>query len=172
MAASPVPTDVRGERENLLRFHRSTPSAWLGLHQWPERELRLLYCHCKGIDVVRRLTGGGALYVDPRQLGFSLILKWSERFAVIGEAGLPMVLIDPGGTLPAMNFSRRPPATAVHSLIRPGWAQRRGGESCDVILHGGRRCRLQPLKIASFPRRRESGGRSGASIPACTGMTE
>ena len=79
---------VRGERENLLRFHRSTPSAWLGLHQWPERELRLLYCHRKGIDVVRRLTGGGALYVDPRQLGFSLILKWSERFAAIGEAGL------------------------------------------------------------------------------------
>ena len=79
---------VRGERENLLRFHRSTPSAWVGLHQWPERELRLLYCHRKGIEVVRRLTGGGALYVDPGQLGFSLILRWSERFAAIGEAGL------------------------------------------------------------------------------------
>lgn len=79
---------TQGERDNLLRFHRSTPSAWIGLHQWPERELRLHYCHRKGIDVVRRLTGGGTLYVDPQQLGFSLILKWSERLAELGEAGV------------------------------------------------------------------------------------
>lgn len=79
---------VQGERDNLLRFHRSTPSAWVGLHQWPERELRLHFCHRKGIDVVRRLTGGGTLYVDPQQLGFSLILKWSERLAELGESGV------------------------------------------------------------------------------------
>jgi len=79
---------AQGERDNLLRFYRSTPSAWIGLHQWPERELRLHYCHRKGIDVVRRLTGGGTLYVDPQQLGFSLILKWSERLAELGEAGV------------------------------------------------------------------------------------
>lgn len=79
---------VQGERDNLLRFHRSTPSAWIGLHQWPERELRLHFCHRKGIDVVRRLTGGGTLYVDPQQLGFSLILKWSERLAELGESGV------------------------------------------------------------------------------------
>lgn len=79
---------VRGERDNLLRFYRSTPSAWIGLHQWPERELRLLYCHRKGIEVVRRLTGGGALYVDPQQLGFSLILKSTERLLGAGEASV------------------------------------------------------------------------------------
>jgi lipoate---protein ligase len=79
---------VRGERDNLLRFYRSTPSAWLGLHQWPERELRLLYCRRKGIEVVRRPTGGGALYVDPQQLGFSLILKLGERLLALGEAGI------------------------------------------------------------------------------------
>lgn len=72
---------AHGERDNLLRFYRSTPSAWLGLHQWPERELRLQYCHRKSIEVVRRPTGGGALYVDERQLAFSLIVKWSERLA-------------------------------------------------------------------------------------------
>lgn len=77
-----------GERDNLLRFHRSTPSAWLGLHQWPERELRLGYCHRKDIEVVRRLTGGGTLYVDDHQLGFSLILKWTERLAAEGEFGV------------------------------------------------------------------------------------
>lgn len=79
---------AEGERANLLRFYRSPPSAWLGLHQWPERELRLLYCHRKGIDVVRRLTGGGTLYVDEHQLGFSLIIKWSERLAGHGETAI------------------------------------------------------------------------------------
>lgn len=79
---------AEGERGNLLRFHRSTPSAWLGLHQWPERELRLGYCRRKGIDVLRRLTGGGTLFIDEHQLGFSLILKWTERLAAEGEAGV------------------------------------------------------------------------------------
>jgi lipoate-protein ligase A len=77
-----------GERDNLLRFHRSTPSAWLGLQQWPERELRLGYCRRKGIEVLRRLTGGGTLFIDAHQLGFSLILKWTERLAAEGEAGV------------------------------------------------------------------------------------
>lgn len=77
-----------GERASLLRFYRSPASAWLGLHQWPERELRLLYCHRKGLEVVRRITGGGTLYVDERQLGFSLIIKWSERLAEQGETAI------------------------------------------------------------------------------------
>ena len=72
---------ANGERDNLLRFYRSTASAWLGLHQWPERELRLQYCHRKGLEVVRRPTGGRAWYVDEHQLGFSLVLKWSDRLA-------------------------------------------------------------------------------------------
>lgn len=79
---------AQGERDNLLRFHRSTPSAWLGLHQWPERELRLGYCRRKGIDVLRRLTGGGTLFIDEHQLGFSLIVKWTDRLAAEGEAGV------------------------------------------------------------------------------------
>lgn len=79
---------AQGERDNLLRFHRSSASAWLGLHQWPERELRLQYCHRKGIEVLRRPTGGGALYVDPHQLGFSLIVKCSERLAAARAEGV------------------------------------------------------------------------------------
>lgn len=79
---------AQGERDNLLRFHRSTASAWLGLHQWPERELNLLYCRRKGIQVLRRPTAGGALYVDEHQLGFSLILRWSDRLAAEGEDGV------------------------------------------------------------------------------------
>lgn len=58
-----------------LRFYSSTPTASIGRHQAADRELRLEYCKARGIRVVRRMSGGGALYVDPGQLGFSLILK-------------------------------------------------------------------------------------------------
>lgn len=78
---------ANGERANLLRFYRSTASAWLGLHQWPERELRLQYCHRKGLEAVRRPTGGRAWYVDEHQLGFSLVLKRRERLAAAGLDG-------------------------------------------------------------------------------------
>jgi lipoate-protein ligase A len=58
----------------VLRFYRSRPAALLGRHQWPEMELRLDYCRDQDIAVVRRLSGGGALYTDEGQLAWSLVL--------------------------------------------------------------------------------------------------
>jgi lipoate-protein ligase A len=63
-----------GKHVALLRFHRSQPAALLGRHQWPDKELRLDYCRDNGIDVIRRPSGGGALYVDQGQLAWSLVL--------------------------------------------------------------------------------------------------
>lgn len=61
-------------RDSLLRFYRSRPSVWLGAHQFAEREVRLDYCARQGLPVVRRLTGGGTVYVDEQQFGWSLIV--------------------------------------------------------------------------------------------------
>jgi len=77
-----------------LRFHRSRPGVSLGRHQDPWREVRLDYCRDKGIAILRRPSGGGTLYLDENQLGFSLILPTPdaplatllERFArAIGQ---------------------------------------------------------------------------------------
>ncbi|MGD9786575.1 MAG: DUF116 domain-containing protein [Sulfuricellaceae bacterium] len=65
---------ARGEAPALLRFHRSRPGVSLGRHQDPWREVRLDYCRDKGIPILRRSSGGGTLYLDENQLGFSLIL--------------------------------------------------------------------------------------------------
>lgn len=72
---------ARGGRGSLLRFHRSLPTASVGRHQALERELRVDYCRRRGLGIVRRPSGGGALYLDPGCLCFSLILA--------GEASLP-----------------------------------------------------------------------------------
>lgn len=69
-----------------LRFYRSTPTASIGRHQAVDRELRLDYCRARGIQIVRRMSGGGALYMDPGQLGFSLILKRPYAWSGLGLA--------------------------------------------------------------------------------------
>lgn len=62
-----------GKRPATLRFHRSRPAASVGLHQAIDRELRLDYCRTRGIEVLRRASGGGALYLDEDQFCFSLV---------------------------------------------------------------------------------------------------
>ncbi|GAO35234.1 hypothetical protein SCT_0618 [Sulfuricella sp. T08] len=66
---------ARGDRPDLLRFYRSLPAASIGRHQALEREIRLDYCRDRGIEIVRRASGGGALYLDENQLGLSLIIR-------------------------------------------------------------------------------------------------
>ena len=57
-----------------LRFLRFAPDAALvGYHQEVERELRLCYCQEQGIDINRRLTGGGAILFQSSALGWELI---------------------------------------------------------------------------------------------------
>jgi lipoate-protein ligase A len=100
-----VDTGVRGARENValdqalidahlegsapdtIRFLRFRPSVLVGLHQFLAHEVRLDYCSGHGIEVGRRITGGGALYLDEGQLGWELLLD-RRRF---GAAGLDAI---------------------------------------------------------------------------------
>lgn len=64
----------RASSPSTLRFLQFRPSALLGYHQSAEQELDLDYCHAQGIDVQRRITGGGAIYMDEGQFGWELYL--------------------------------------------------------------------------------------------------
>jgi lipoate---protein ligase len=81
-----------GERQELLRFHRSHPTASIGRFQAVDRELRLEHCARHRIDVVRRPSGGGALYLDTACLQFSLVLRRGEDWRDAGSAELLAVL--------------------------------------------------------------------------------
>lgn len=88
-----IDTGVRGGRANVafdqalveahsagripdtVRFLRFRPSALVGLHQILSHEVRLEYCARHGIEVGRRITGGGGLYLDEGQLGWELVLE-------------------------------------------------------------------------------------------------
>jgi lipoate-protein ligase A len=62
---------------DTLRFLRFPPTALLGRHQALGQEINLDYCRENDIAVVRRITGGGAIYLDPGQLGWELAIKRS-----------------------------------------------------------------------------------------------
>ena len=73
---------ANGHSSDTLRLYRSHPTASIGRHQALDRELRLDYCLQHGIEVMRRASSGGALYLDCDQLAFSLIVRrpgaWRE----------------------------------------------------------------------------------------------
>lgn len=56
---------IAGQVLNTLRFYRWQPSAVsIGKNQTPENELYLDTCKQQGVDVVRRISGGGTVYHD------------------------------------------------------------------------------------------------------------
>jgi lipoate---protein ligase len=76
-----------GTSPHTLRFLRFTPSALIGFHQNVEQELRTDYCAEHGIDIQRRITGGGAIYFDETQIGWELYLD--KRF--LGTADMTAI---------------------------------------------------------------------------------
>lgn len=73
---------------NTLRFLQFRPRCVLvGYHQAAEQEVRLDYCEAQGIEVNRRITGGGALFWDESQLGW-------EIYAPVSHPALPRRLED------------------------------------------------------------------------------
>jgi len=81
---------------HTLRFLQfSNPSVLVGHHQSVEEEVRLDYCRTKGVEINRRLTGGGALYWGRKELGWEIYIskkdpripsRIEDLYRKIGEA--------------------------------------------------------------------------------------
>jgi len=69
---------VAGELPDTLRFLRFPPTALVGRHQALGQEVDTNYCREHDIALVRRITGGGAIYLDPGQLGWELVISRSS----------------------------------------------------------------------------------------------
>ena len=74
-----------GRVADTIRFLRFPPTALIGRHQDLSREIDREYCARNGIGTVRRITGGGAIYLDEGQLGWELVFHRSA----LGIAALP-----------------------------------------------------------------------------------
>ena len=63
------------ENENYLLFYINDPSIIIGKHQCTLEEINYDYVKENNIRVVRRISGGGAVYHDKGNLNFSFIQK-------------------------------------------------------------------------------------------------
>jgi lipoate-protein ligase A len=70
---------------DTIRFLRFPPTALIGRHQDLSREVDLAYCEKNDVGTVRRITGGGAIYLDEGQLGWELVFHRKS----LGIAALP-----------------------------------------------------------------------------------
>lgn len=68
------------ENEIYMLFYINEPSIIIGKHQNTIEEINKKYVDDKGIKVVRRISGGGAVYHDFGNLNFSFITKYSPEF--------------------------------------------------------------------------------------------
>ncbi len=62
-----------GHIPDTLRFLTFPPSVLVGRHQAIGQELNLPACRTAGVGIGRRVTGGGALYLDQGQFGWELV---------------------------------------------------------------------------------------------------
>lgn len=60
---------------DTIRFLQFSPCVLVGRHQNLAEEVDLDYCAEHGVEVGRRVTGGGALYLDPSQFGWELVFN-------------------------------------------------------------------------------------------------
>lgn len=83
-----IPDTIR-----FLRF--SPPAVLIGYHQVIDNEVRVSFCRRHGIDIQRRITGGGAIFFDQTQLGWEVIAGFQSigfnrvtpgLFRIISEA--------------------------------------------------------------------------------------
>ncbi len=67
---------------NTFLFSNFHPTVLVGYHQSVSLEIKEDYCRENGIDINRRITGGGAIYMGEDQLGW-------EIFALKDTPGIP-----------------------------------------------------------------------------------
>ena len=81
MALDEILLELRAEQRipNTLRFLQfSNPTVLVGHHQSVEEEVRIDYCRTKGIEINRRLTGGGALFWGRQELGWEIYISKTD----------------------------------------------------------------------------------------------
>jgi len=64
-----------GRAPDTVRFLRFPPTVLIGRHQAMWHEVKVEDCLADGIGLVRRITGGGAIYLEENLVGWELVLS-------------------------------------------------------------------------------------------------
>ena len=78
--AALIEMHAAGQMPDLVRFLRFPPTVLIGRHQIMSSEVHVERCRAEGVGLVRRVTGGGTIYLDEGQVGWELIF---DRRAIL-----------------------------------------------------------------------------------------
>jgi lipoate---protein ligase len=81
--------------EGLILLSPASPYVCIGYHQDVNQEVDLAYCHAHDIPVFRREVGGGAVFLDGRQLFYQLILHRDHPLAAADKETFYRRLLEP-----------------------------------------------------------------------------
>jgi lipoate-protein ligase A len=78
-------------QDDLLLLYVNTPSVIVGKYQTVEAEADVDFCRASGIEIVRRISGGGAVYHDEGNVNFSFIVAKDDGLALDRDFTAPIV---------------------------------------------------------------------------------
>ncbi|MDR1562039.1 MAG: lipoate--protein ligase family protein [Dysgonamonadaceae bacterium] len=81
------------ERNNkdILLFYINKPSVIVGRNQQIEAEADIEYCRRNNIEIIRRLSGGGAVYHDFGNINYSIIVTKTKDYPLDCDFWQPVV---------------------------------------------------------------------------------
>jgi lipoate-protein ligase A len=74
MTAALVRLHGAGQTPDTVRFHRYPACVLIGHGQPLSQVADVAYCRQRGIEIARRVTGGGAVFMSPRMLAWDVVL--------------------------------------------------------------------------------------------------
>lgn len=75
VTAALVESHRAGACSDTLRFHLYPPSVLIGCSQNLRDAVNVDYCRSNGIEIARRVTGGGAVYMSPGILAWDVVTE-------------------------------------------------------------------------------------------------
>ena len=76
---------------DFFMLWRNKSAVIVGQNQIIENEVDVSYAEANGIQIVRRMTGGGAVYHDLGNVNYTFIAKQAEKFGDFLEFALPII---------------------------------------------------------------------------------
>ena len=77
--------------EDFFMLWRNKSAVIVGQNQIIENEVAVSYAEANGIQIVRRITGGGAVYHDLGNVNYTYIGRKAEQFGNFLEFALPVI---------------------------------------------------------------------------------
>ena len=129
-----------GTVDNTILFWRvKTPCVYLGYHQYVEDEIHEDYCKTNGIQIIRRVLGGGCGFCDDDQILFSIIARENDGAIPSDIQGAySRVLAGLTNALKSLGFDGElePTRNAVYSMGRKMSGNAQGRFDGAVLVNG------------------------------------